>query len=84
MAATSPERDAILHAIERWPLEDQVALARTILERAVTSSSRILQEEPARSTWDALYGIASDGQEPPSDEQVAQWLDEHKMKKYGQ
>ena len=84
MAATSPERDAILHTIERWPLEDQVALARTILERAATGSSRVSQEEPARSTWDALYRIAANGEEPPSDEQVARWLDEHKMKKYGQ
>ena len=36
-----------------------------------------------RSTWDALYGIASNGQEPPTDEQVARWLDEHQMEQYG-
>ena len=77
MAATPLEREAILHAIERWPVEDQVALARTILERTVSGQLETGLEKLPRSTWDALYGIASSGQEPPTDEQVAQWLDEY-------
>jgi len=78
MAVAPPERDAILRAIEHWAVEDQVALARTILERAATGQQGMPQDEPARSTWDALYGIASNGQEPPSDEQVSRWLEERK------
>ena len=77
VAATPLEREAILHAIERWPVEDQVALARTILERTASGQAETSLEKPPRSTWDALHGIASDGQEPPTDEQIAQWLDEH-------
>ena len=84
MAATPLEREAILHAIEAWPVEDQVALARTILERTVSGRVETSSEKPVHSTWDALHGIASSEQEPPTDEQVAQWLDEHKMDKYGQ
>ncbi len=38
MAVTPIERDAVLHAIEGWPVEDQVALARIILERAPVGS----------------------------------------------
>ena len=76
MAATSPEREAILHAIEGWPIEEQVALARSILQRAETGPSRRTQRAPARSTWDALYSIAANGSEPPSDGQVARWLEE--------
>lgn len=83
MAATPLDRKDILHAIERWPVEDQVALARTILERTASGQAETSPEQPARSTWDALHGIASSGQESPTDEQVAQWLDEHKMDKYG-
>ncbi|HEY1390704.1 MAG TPA: hypothetical protein VGF38_19370 [Ktedonobacterales bacterium] len=83
MAATPLDRKDILHAIERWPVEDQVALARTILERAASGQPVTGLEKPPRSTWDALHGIASDGREPPTDEQVAQWLDEHKTDKYG-
>jgi hypothetical protein len=82
MAATLLERDAILHAIETWPMEDQVALARIILECASLGQAGNMAESATRSTWDALRGIASSGGKPPSDEQVAQWLDEHKMEKY--
>lgn len=83
MTITPSERDAVLHAIESWPIEDQVTLARAILQRATDETQQQPQSEPIRSTWDALYGIASDGQQAPSDEQVAQWLDEHKIAKYG-
>ena len=68
--------EVILQTIENWPIDEQVALARTILERAAMGQRRTPQEQSARSTWDALYGIASNGQEPPTDEQVAQWLEE--------
>ncbi len=84
MAAAPLDHKDILHAIEAWPVEEQVALARFILERAASSRAETSAETSARSTWDALHGIASSGNEPPSDEQVAQWLDEHKMEKYGQ
>ncbi|HEU4783433.1 MAG TPA: hypothetical protein VFS83_08855, partial [Ktedonobacterales bacterium] len=67
----------ILHAIEAWSVEDQVALARTILERVASGQAGSSPEKPVRSTWEALHGIASNGQEPPTDEQVAQWLDEY-------
>ncbi len=29
-----------------------------------------------------MVGLASNGQAPSSDEQVAQWLDEHRSEKY--
>ena len=79
---TAPlDREAILRAIESWPQAEQLALARTILERANPSPG--MPGASACSTWDALYGIASSGGEPPSEEEVVRWLDEHKMEKYG-
>ncbi|HEY7834425.1 MAG TPA: hypothetical protein VIG30_12695 [Ktedonobacterales bacterium] len=87
MATSSPERDALLQVIAGWPVEDQVIFAREVLQRAAERSNAGAHPDQAatveQSTWDALYGIASSGQEPPSDEQVAQWLDEHRMEKYG-
>jgi hypothetical protein len=83
VAATLLDHKDILHAIERWPVEEQVTLARAILERVASGQVETSLEKPVRSTWDALHGIASSGQEPPTDEQLAQWLDEHKMDKYG-
>lgn len=34
------------------------------------------------STWDALHGVAANSPEPPSDEQVGQWLDERRTKEH--
>jgi hypothetical protein len=87
MAATPLDRETILKTIATWPVEEQVTLARTILERVAAQSGAPAQgadaQPPERSTWEALYGIASSEQQPPSDEQVAQWLDEHRTEKYG-
>lgn len=86
MAISAQDRDAILEAIAAWPTSDQISLARDILLRAIPRIEA--REEQARagstqrSTWDALYGVASNGREPPSDEQVEQWLDERRMKEY--
>ncbi|HLJ81543.1 MAG TPA: hypothetical protein VKT52_08665 [Ktedonobacterales bacterium] len=83
MATTPLDRDTILQAVENWPLDDQVTLARLILERASTQSGGASDQSHDQTTWDALYGIASNGRTPPSDEQVAEWLDERRMEKYG-
>lgn len=83
MSATFADREAILKAVEGWPPDEQVALARALLERAAAHSVPPTTQPPSHSTWDALYGIASSGDTAPSDEQVAQWLDEHWMEKYG-
>ncbi|HUY78237.1 MAG TPA: hypothetical protein VMV29_15790 [Ktedonobacterales bacterium] len=50
---------------------------------------RLWDEQPSnshhpRSTWDALHMLASNEQPAPTDEQVARWLDERRMEKYGQ
>jgi hypothetical protein len=83
MSTTSADREAILRTVEGWAPDEQVTLARAILERAAANSRPSTAQPSSRSTWDALYGIALSGDTAPSDEQVAQWLDEHRMEKYG-
>jgi len=83
MAALSPEHLTVLHTIETWPVEEQVSLARLILERAAVSNLTP-PEAHQRSTWQAMYGLAANRQAAPTDEQVAQWLDERRMEKYGE
>lgn len=79
MATPTLDRDTILEAIKIWPLADQMALAQAILQRATTQ----LTQAPQQPSWRDMVGLAANGQEPPTDEQVAQWLDEHRMEKYG-
>ncbi len=78
MATPTADREAILRTIETWPVEDRVALAQVILRRATGQLT-----QPQRPSWQQLAGLASTGQPPPSDEEVARWLGEHRSEKYG-
>jgi hypothetical protein len=77
MATSAMDRDAILRAIETWPLEDQLTLAHAILRRS---------QPPAgaqRPGWRELAGLVATGGPPPSDQEIERWLDEHRSEKYG-
>jgi hypothetical protein len=79
MATPTLNRDTILKAVHSWPLSEQMALAQAILQRAAEE----LATEPQRPSWRDMVGLASNGQEPPTDEQIAEWLDERRTHKYG-
>lgn len=70
-------RNAILQAIQALPPEEQEELIGEVLARLP------LLEEPISSPNSSrLAGIFSNGQPPPSDAQVAQWLNERRQEKY--
>jgi hypothetical protein len=87
MATPTLDRETILRAVADWPVEDQMGLARAIAEhassRAVPPTASAETDAASKPSWETLHGIASNSDEPPSDEQVKQWLDEHKKEKYG-
>jgi hypothetical protein len=80
MANPTSDREAILKVIDAWPLENQVALAQMILRRSAAHSASGAKT-PQRPSWKQVAGLASNGQTPPSDDEVAQWLDEHRAEK---
>ncbi len=79
MTTPTQERERILRDIQGWPVEEQVALARTILQRA----EELRQGQRPQVPSAALRGLLANGQPAPSDEEVARWLDEARMEKYG-
>ncbi len=87
MATPTQDRERILQDILTWSVEEQIALAREILQRAEKLRQRDLgtQEQPAIPPVPsaALRGLLSNDQPAPSDEEVARWLDEARMEKYG-
>lgn len=91
MTTPTLDRDTILRATQEWSTEEQLALADALTRRAgaehvptQTAEQSTGQEPPRRLRFRDLAGMASvPGQEPPSDEQVEQWLEEHRMEKYG-
>jgi hypothetical protein len=69
--------DLVLKEVTAWPPEHRASLAQAILQT-------LKQDAPGRKpTVDQIIGIARGGGPPPTDQQVEQWLDEHRMRKYG-
>lgn len=80
MAAPALDKQTILAAVQSWPEDEQIAFAEEIL--ALVQGPIV--EEPLESPDSrSLVGLLANGQTPPTDEEVAQWLDEHRMEKYG-
>lgn len=77
MAISPDDRKAMLDTIRTWPPEDQEALVREIVAELTATS----HQTAARLSIYDLAGIAlPPGQTPPSDAQIAHWLDERRMK----
>ena len=91
MASPTIDPDTILRTIRAWPPDEQLALAEAIARQATQARTQNAPSAPTeqptlpqRPSWREMAGLAAvPGQEPPSDEQVQQWLDEHRMEKYG-
>jgi len=71
--------EGVLNIVRQWPPLQQMALVQDVL-KALT-----VRLEPARLPGDTLsraLGLLEADQPAPSDEEVEQWLDEHRMEKY--
>jgi hypothetical protein len=85
MATPTLDPSTILRSVATWSRDEQVRLARAILDQLASGSDvstppHGAPSEPASSSFDALYGIAATGGLPPSDEEIAEWLDERRMR----
>lgn len=80
MATPTLDRETILRAVQSWPADEQIALAEEILELAQAPTVVEPLEAPDSRS---LAGLIANDRTPPTDDEVAQWLDEHRMEKYG-
>jgi hypothetical protein len=85
MTTPTPDLSTILHSIDSWSREERLRLARAILDQLAQShngsaASADAAPHPGSSSFEALYGLAATDGPPPSDEQVATWLDERRMR----
>jgi hypothetical protein len=86
MTTPTPDFATILQSIDSWSREERLRLARAILNQLAQSRNRPASSpeaarHPRSSSFEALYGLASTGGPPPSDEQVAAWLEEKRMRR---
>ncbi|MGH2517231.1 MAG: hypothetical protein ACRDHP_16400 [Ktedonobacterales bacterium] len=80
MATPTRDRENILKAVQEWSPDEQIALVRDILEHL---SGPFIEEPTAPPDSRGLAGLLANGRIPPTDEEVAQWLDERRVEKYG-
>ena len=80
MATPALDRETILQAIREWPPDEQMALIQEILRQARIP---LIEEPIAPPNSRGLAGLLATDQPPPTDEEIARWLDERRMEKYG-
>jgi hypothetical protein len=78
-ATTEQERAAILRTIRAWPDDERLSLVEDILR--VIRSDRV--QTRRSSTLAQARGLLKADRPPPTDTEVAQWLDEYRMGRYG-
>jgi hypothetical protein len=88
MTTPTPDPTTILRSIVSWSRDEQVRLARAILDQLARSGNGSVSPSdttpiPPSSSFAALYGLAASEGTPPSDEQIAAWLDERRMRHLG-
>ena len=74
------DRDTILRVVRAWPPDEQRALAADILRH---SGAPVAEEPLAPPDSAGLAGLLATGDAPPTDEDVAHWLDERRLERYG-
>jgi hypothetical protein len=68
--------DKVLKAVADWPPEQRASLAHALIDT-------LRPARRAKPTLDELVGVARGTGPAPTDEDVEQWLDEDRMRKYG-
>jgi hypothetical protein len=71
--------ETVLKTVREWPLDRRFALVRDVINTLAAETSPI---RPKRKTLERALGLLATGQPAPSDTEVNQWLDEHRMEKY--
>jgi hypothetical protein len=79
MVSQPDEYRSILKVVASWPADQRATLAHALIEGLQNES---IASRPT-PTIDQLIGVARGEGPAPTDAQVKQWIDEHRMRKYG-
>lgn len=70
---------SILHTVRTWPARQRYLLVQDLLKTLEPEVETIQAED----TLSLARGLLATDKPAPTDEEVAQWLEEHKLEKYG-
>ena len=71
---------AVIEIIRDWPPASRFSLVQDVLK---TLAPEVESSRSKRNTLEKALGLLATNQPAPSDAEVQQWLDEHRMEKYG-
>ncbi len=77
-AETTYER--IIQIVNSWPAHRRFTLVQDVL-KTLEPNSQVAPRR--RDTLKQALGFLATSRAAPSDQEVAQWLDEHRVEKYG-
>lgn len=72
--------NSVLQTIRQWPVEKRFALIRDVID---TLERDAFPSQPRRKTLKRALGLLTTSGPAPSAAEIQQWLDEHRMEKYG-
>jgi hypothetical protein len=72
--------EGVLKIVSQWPMAQRMSLVEDVLK---TISSRVDLPKQRRRTLDHALGLLATDRPTPTDEEVEQWMDEHRMEKLG-
>jgi len=75
-----PEYKQVLESVKHWKVEWRLALVRDILQGL---SSERRRTRRLGATWQKARGLLRTERPVPSDEEVRDWLEEHRLEKHG-
>jgi len=75
----------VLNRVKTWPTTLRITLAHKILESLDQAEGLAAPPPPKTRGLSAadVQGLLRTDRPPPDDETVKQWIDEHRMEKYG-
>lgn len=72
--------ETVLNTIRQWSPGRRFALVQDVLN---TLAPEMKPPRPRRKTLEKALGLLATSQPAPSDAEIKQWLDEHRMEEYG-
>jgi hypothetical protein len=70
----------VLDTVRNWPPDLRLTLLQDLLQTFAPRVERAGDSEP---TWQQALGLLNVAQPAPEDADIQQWLDEHRLEKYG-
>ena len=70
---------AIIEIVRDWPPASRLSLVQDVLK---TLALEVENAQSKRNTLEKALGLLATDQPAPSDTEVQQWLDEHRIEKY--